>query len=507
MLRISACVIVKNEEKNLPKWLECVKNIADEYIVVDTGSMDNTKQIAIDGGAKVYDFPWINDFSAAKNFAIDKAKGDWIIFLDADEYFHANDYSLIKRKIKLYDKEKNVDVLMCRLDNIDVDNNNKSLGITYQSRIFRNKKYIRYFGKVHEYLINKSKKQKTMQFIDGVKIYHTGYSESLGRIKAERNLKILLENKHEQTQKNYIYFVDCYWGLDDYEKVIYYARLHNKSNEQAYGVEGKVYLYYIIALKRTGRKWEEVDEALKEAKERYPRIYWIVVLEGIMLFEYKKYIRAEKTLEEIINKIERSGNGIITDELNIDYTQMLLPQAYLYLGEIRYKQKRKEEAMQYYISGLNVNRYDKFLLCATMKLLKNLDSVEIIQCLNKLYNEDDADFILQCIDKRTWPQLFLYYLPKCKKYTISHIEKLLLTSNTNAASKYLLDELSQDFDMLLYGLYKINPLEVERREFDILLPEGMKKIMEKLLLNKKISLELKYETRLEKIKNMEIDCV
>ena len=85
MLKISACVIVKNEENNLPSWLNCVKRFADEIIVVDTGSTDNSKKIAADANAKVFDFKWQNDFAAAKNFAIDKAKGEWICFLDADE--------------------------------------------------------------------------------------------------------------------------------------------------------------------------------------------------------------------------------------------------------------------------------------------------------------------------------------------------------------------------------------------------------------------------------------
>ena len=86
-MKISACVIVKNEEKNIQQWLSCMKDIADEMIVVDTGSGDRTVELAKAGGARVYHFKWRNDFSAAKNYALDRATGDWIFFLDADEYF------------------------------------------------------------------------------------------------------------------------------------------------------------------------------------------------------------------------------------------------------------------------------------------------------------------------------------------------------------------------------------------------------------------------------------
>ena len=87
MPKTSACVIVRNEEENLPRWLQCMANLADELVVVDTGSTDKTVEMAKTAGARVFSFPWCNDFAAAKNYAIEKARGMWIFFLDADEYW------------------------------------------------------------------------------------------------------------------------------------------------------------------------------------------------------------------------------------------------------------------------------------------------------------------------------------------------------------------------------------------------------------------------------------
>jgi tetratricopeptide (TPR) repeat protein len=89
---VSLCMIVKNEAEDLAKCLRSVKPIVDEMIVVDTGSLDKTKDIAKIFGAKVFDSEWTNDFSEARNFSISKASGDWIFLLDADEVVSSLDY-------------------------------------------------------------------------------------------------------------------------------------------------------------------------------------------------------------------------------------------------------------------------------------------------------------------------------------------------------------------------------------------------------------------------------
>ncbi len=93
---ISLCMIVKNEEKHLGKCLKNMKQVVDEMIVVDTGSNDRTKDIAAIFGAKVYDFEWINDFSAARNYSISKAHGDWLLIMDADEIISPLDYQVFR---------------------------------------------------------------------------------------------------------------------------------------------------------------------------------------------------------------------------------------------------------------------------------------------------------------------------------------------------------------------------------------------------------------------------
>ena len=96
MVTISLCMIVKNEEEVLARCLDSAKGIADEIIIVDTGSNDKTKEIACQYTKLVFDFEWINDFSAARNFAYSKATMDYQMWLDADDVIPAEEAEKIK---------------------------------------------------------------------------------------------------------------------------------------------------------------------------------------------------------------------------------------------------------------------------------------------------------------------------------------------------------------------------------------------------------------------------
>ena len=85
MVEISLCMIVKNEEKVLARCLDSIADLMDEIIIVDTGSTDATKEIAARYTDNIYDFEWIQDFSAARNFAFSKATKEYIYSADADE--------------------------------------------------------------------------------------------------------------------------------------------------------------------------------------------------------------------------------------------------------------------------------------------------------------------------------------------------------------------------------------------------------------------------------------
>jgi glycosyltransferase involved in cell wall biosynthesis len=96
---VSLCMIVKNEEKHLARCLHSVKPVVDEIVIVDTGSSDRTKEIGVAFGAHVVDFPWGEDFSKARKFALSQASGDWILVLDADEILSPQDHDEFRKLI------------------------------------------------------------------------------------------------------------------------------------------------------------------------------------------------------------------------------------------------------------------------------------------------------------------------------------------------------------------------------------------------------------------------
>ncbi|MBD2002569.1 MULTISPECIES: glycosyltransferase [Cyanophyceae] len=99
-MKLSFCIIVKNEEASLPRCLSSVKDLVNEIVVLDTGSTDKTVEIAKSFGAKVYYFEWCNDFAAARNEALKYVQGDWVLVLDADEVLTPEIVPQIKQTIE-----------------------------------------------------------------------------------------------------------------------------------------------------------------------------------------------------------------------------------------------------------------------------------------------------------------------------------------------------------------------------------------------------------------------
>ncbi len=190
MGKISQCMIVKNEEKNIKRALSWGKGVVSEQIVVDTGSTDRTLEIARQMGATVYHFDWIDDFAAAKNFAISKAKYGWIAFLDADEYFNEEDAKKVLYYVgQLRDSYDSIITAWVQLDDQD-----QVMTVNSQMRVFRNTPYLRYQGRVHEYLtMTDGSENRCVDAVQELSVFHTGYTrEEDKRKKASgRNLRLI----------------------------------------------------------------------------------------------------------------------------------------------------------------------------------------------------------------------------------------------------------------------------------------------------------------------------
>ncbi len=184
---LSLCMIVRNEEKHLAACLNSVKTIADEIIIVDTGSVDRTKDLAFVYGATVFDYEWKDDFSDARNFSLSKAHGDWVLVLDGDEKLAFTDLHKIRRLVTKKKKDLCAYVLITRnyisgvfcgwVPNEGEYAQEEAGGGWFPSdkiRLFPNDRRVRFENPVHE-LVEASVKQIGMKIKEcSVPVHHYG---------------------------------------------------------------------------------------------------------------------------------------------------------------------------------------------------------------------------------------------------------------------------------------------------------------------------------------------
>ena len=406
-MKISACMIAKNEENNIAKCIESYKNIVDEVIVIDTGSTDKTVDIAKELGARVYYFKWIDDFAKAKNYALSKASGDWIIFLDADEYFDKESAKKIPRIIREL-KNTDCNAIGCKIINIDKEKNNKVQNSFLNIRIFKNSQYIKYVGNIHEKIDNLKGKINIASYYDDILIYHTGYSTNINKKKAQRNLDILLKNINEVGEKEeyYHYLSDCYFTLEEYEKAIQYSKLQISSGKELLGNDTKSYITIIQSLMHLKADKLEIEKEIKNAIHQFsdhPNFY---LLYADFLFDEKRY---EESLSNFLKffQCKKQYKGI-----EADHTSGFMDIAYMKTGFIYQMKNNEEVAVEYYYKCLNVNKYLSNAFQSLLHIIKKQDINEVINLLNSIYDVNSANdivFILNELIKNKNKDVLGYY--------------------------------------------------------------------------------------------------
>lgn len=192
MITLSACMIVRDEEDLFAGCLESIKDCVDEIVVVDTGSVDKTKEIAKSFGAKVYDQPWEGDFSKHRNYSMSLATGDWLLVIDADERIHSEDISLVKQMLE---DCGDADCISAEISNLYGEG--KQQTNFHSMRFFKRKAKIQYDGIVHNRSI----------ILDGmvrkrsrIRVLHYGYDLSLEKMEKKfKRTKSLLDKQLEKT--------------------------------------------------------------------------------------------------------------------------------------------------------------------------------------------------------------------------------------------------------------------------------------------------------------------
>ncbi len=187
--RLTACLIARNEEKFIARCLASVRGLADQIVVVDTGSTDRTVEIAKEHGAEVHSFAWCDDFSAGRNAALEHVRGDWVLVLDADEELTAEGREVLLQEMRAGD------AMAYRLPIVDVGKEDE--GHSYVPRLFRNAPGLFYVGRIHEQVFSSVEVRRTEWGLENkfskATLLHHGYTEQVSqeRDKNARNLRLL----------------------------------------------------------------------------------------------------------------------------------------------------------------------------------------------------------------------------------------------------------------------------------------------------------------------------
>ena len=147
MITISLCMIVKNEAEVLARCLDSIQHIVDEIIIVDTGSTDETVEVAKKYTDKLYFFEWVHDFSKARNYAFSKATCDYMMWLDADDYLKEVDQEKLQKLKKEFNPE--IDVAMLKY-NVSFDESGNVTTMNHRERILKRSKQFQWMEPVHE---------------------------------------------------------------------------------------------------------------------------------------------------------------------------------------------------------------------------------------------------------------------------------------------------------------------------------------------------------------------
>lgn len=316
-IKISACYMVKNAAEDLRRSLDSLKNFVDEIIVVDTGSTDDTVKVAEEFGAKIFHETWQDDFSAPRNVAIREASGDWIVFLDADEYFVNDTAKNLRTAIKLAKRTKQRGISV-KLVNVDKDNGNAIINSSCLLRIFENAAGIHYVGKIHEDVyLGDEPLNRAMAPADLLTLYHTGYSASLNLAKAERNLKLLLEELEtsDKPERIYTYLADCYYTLKDWANVEKYSRLAVDNQKT---LSNRAMRLLIECLEREPSRSEELFEISKLAVERYPEVPEFSAQLADCLARKENYREAVAEMQRALDKFKNYGEQFESTNFNED---------------------------------------------------------------------------------------------------------------------------------------------------------------------------------------------
>ena len=367
MPAISLCMIVRDEEKCIAKCLASVQEVADEIIVVDTGSKDETKRIAAGFGAKVIDFIWNGSFADARNASLEAANGDWVLFLDADEYLEPSSHEALRKAAVQADVEGYYIPIVNIYGNEQQPEQCKDLLF----RLFRNRSEYRFRGIIHEQVLTsilEKDSKANLAIAHDVIIYHYGYLDSQvqEKDKINRNLALLAQQIKDFPEDKYVLYQ---YGLELYRAERYGESIEMlKKSLAGLKTGGPESMYFpklirlLVMTHYQARRYEEAVAYVKYGLSIYQDYADLYHYGGLCFYE----LRAYGTSFEYFMKATTLGEQAY---IYGSYPGVRGFRSYYYMGKICEEFGSEEEALGHYLAAFRANPFFTVALEQIVRIL------------------------------------------------------------------------------------------------------------------------------------------
>ncbi len=301
--KVSLCLIVKNEEKNLAACLTPLRGIVGEIIVVDTGSTDNTKQIAASLGARVFETPWPDSFAAARNVSLDHARGEWIFWMDADDRIDPENLDKLQKLFASLDGSNRAYSMKCVcVASVPGD----TATVVDHVRLFRNDPRHRWKYRVHEQILHAVRATLgAVRWVDII-IHHTGYTDTaLRNRKLERDLRLIQLDYQDNPNDAFTLFNlgSAYGSLNRSRDALQVFRRSLELSNVTDSIVRKLYAL-IVKCHRELKETTEALTACAEGRKHYPNDAELLFLESNVFRDHGDDRSAEERLHRLINGME-----------------------------------------------------------------------------------------------------------------------------------------------------------------------------------------------------------
>lgn len=453
-------MIVKDEEKVIGRCLNTVAHLVNEIIIVDTGSIDQTKTIARKYTKNIYDFKWTNDFSEARNFAASKATGQWILALDADEYVDEENFKEFLKELKI--NEGGHDTYSVKIINFSGKFGEKLVQNTHD-RVYRNDGDIHYYRKIHEQLSRKSGKDLGASKRAGLTVFHSGYLNQTvsEKQKNKRNNSLIDEEIKRRSNRAFDHFNkgNEYSSIGEYEKaLVEYTKAYQLKEDINFAWVPSALIQTIICLNHL-KRYNDALNIISDTEILYSHSPEFPYLKADIYYQRGQLDDAKNVLQRLLLNIEHFNQVIVFPD-----SREQLP--HKRLGDIYLLEQNYGKSMYHYSNVLNINKYDHDAIKRIVYLLSkfhNNDEIANFMVTNKMVDEQNiAVYTLACLEVGN-PDLIMSLAPDLLSEKSLYYQVALLKSifiNQRADMEFSRDLFSYELIRKLNHLGFLNIVDV-----------------------------------------------